>query len=150
MTVSQHHVSRKGSLVSGALTRESVRFSCVGVFCTILDIGLFNLFVFGLNVDPSPSKVASTSISIVISFLLNSRWTFGAADRIRSARWQFAVYAAINLAAAGLSVICLRLAAWHHVTGILQINASAFAVVLIVGAIARFLLYRHWVFATAQ
>jgi putative flippase GtrA len=130
-----------------SLARESVRFAFVGAFCTVLDVGLFNLITFGASADPILAKIISTVVSVTVSYLLNSRWTFAGPDRKAAGRWQFAVYAAINVASAGISVACLRLAERLNLHGVIWLNTAAFAVVLVVGTFARFVIYRRWLFA---
>jgi putative flippase GtrA len=125
----------------------SVRFAIVGATCTVLDIGLFNILVFGEGVATTVAKVLSTAASVSVSYILNSTWTFHGAGPNRAGRWRFSLYALVNIASVGISVLCLRAARAADLKGYFWTNAAAFGVVLVLGAGLRFLVYRRWLFA---
>jgi putative flippase GtrA len=123
----------------------STKYLVVGLVCTAIDFALFNALAFHFNAPRTSAKFLSTGIAIVVSFLLNRAWTFRDAT---SANWrqQFALYVVINVASTALSVICMKEAVLHGMTGQLWANIAAFGVVLTVGTVARFLIYRRFVF----
>src|SRR6476620_3885757 len=93
------------------LAFQSSRYLIVGVVCTALDIGLFNLAAFEMGVPRASAKIASTAVAIVLSFALNRAWTFaGVTDKV-ALRRQFAWYVAINTVSALFSVACMQVAA---------------------------------------
>jgi putative flippase GtrA len=123
----------------------SARYVVVGVLCTGIDLALFNALAFNFGLPRTSAKFMSTGVAIVASFLLNRAWTFR--DSI-PAGWgqQFALYAGINVASTALSVLCMREAVAHGMSGQLWANVAAFSVVLTIGTVARFLIYRRFVF----
>lgn len=64
------------SLPSSPSGGRLLRFASVGVFNTALDFALLFLFVYRLGLGVVPANVASTGICLVVSFVLNRRWTF--------------------------------------------------------------------------
>lgn len=53
-----------------------IRFALVGSFNTLLDFALLFLFVYALGLNQYLGNVLSTGICLIISFLLNRKWTF--------------------------------------------------------------------------
>lgn len=53
-----------------------IRFASVGVFNTALDFALLFFFVYQAGLGPVLANVASTGICLIVSFVLNRRWTF--------------------------------------------------------------------------
>lgn len=135
--------------VRDLLRQQTVRYLLVGAACTAVDIGLFNLFTFPLSINPAISKVLAGAIAIVVSFGLNRTWTFSGADSAEMKR-QFALYVVINVISAGISVACLSAAAHLQLTGLVWTNVAAFSVVLVLGTVVRFLVYRRWVFRSRR
>ena len=57
------------------VAKKPFKFALVGVFNTILDFGLMNIFkLIGLNLITS--NTMSTGIAMISSFFLNKKWTF--------------------------------------------------------------------------
>lgn len=84
-TIPEARASRYGRLA---------RFGTIGVFNTALDFALLFLFVYALGLGTYLANVASTGICLVVSFLLNRRWTFRAED----GGWrQFALFLVVTL-----------------------------------------------------
>lgn len=55
---------------------QLIRFAIVGGFNTALDFALLFLFVYVLHMDQYLANILSTGICLVISFMLNRKWTF--------------------------------------------------------------------------
>lgn len=71
-----------------------VRFGIIGVFNTALDFALLFLFVYVFGLGTYLGNILSTGICLVVSFLLNRRWTFRSED----GGWrQFALFLAVTL-----------------------------------------------------
>ena len=63
------------------MTKESIKqalkFGAVGILNTLVDYGVFYVFIAFLNADKSVSQVFATAVAMCGSYLLNKRWTFG-------------------------------------------------------------------------
>ena len=55
---------------------EIIRFGLVGGFATVLQYGLYVVFVNAVKVPPVPSTLISYSISFIFNFFLSSYFTF--------------------------------------------------------------------------
>lgn len=55
---------------------EIIRFGLVGGFATVLQYGLYVVFVHAVKVPPVPSTLISYSISFIFNFFLSSYFTF--------------------------------------------------------------------------
>lgn len=55
---------------------QLVRFAIVGGFNTALDFVLLFLFVYTIHMNEYVANILSTGICLVISFMLNRKWTF--------------------------------------------------------------------------
>lgn len=83
-------------LISPAL----LRFAAVGVVNTALDLGVF-LLLRSLSIAIFPANLASTTVGLVFSFLVNRKFTFAAAGGGRKA---FVRQAAVFLAVTGFGL----------------------------------------------
>lgn len=55
---------------------EVIRFGLVGGFATVLQYGLYVVFVHAVKVPPVPSTLISYAISFIFNFFLSSYFTF--------------------------------------------------------------------------
>lgn len=53
------------------------RFLAVGAFNTIIDFSLLNVLVFGAGINKIVANSASTTTTMLLSYLLNHRFVFG-------------------------------------------------------------------------
>jgi putative flippase GtrA len=60
-----------------------LRFGIVGAGGFIVDAGILELMVHGLNADPFVGRAISAPIAIIFTFLLNRHWSFAASRRHR-------------------------------------------------------------------
>ncbi|MDX1478109.1 MAG: GtrA family protein [Saprospiraceae bacterium] len=81
------------------------RFATVGAFCTGLSLALNFVFLKLVGTPLIPTYVAVYSGTILLSFLLNSRFTFRTTVNLPNAIRYFAIY----LSAMGLGVLLLML-----------------------------------------
>ena len=135
------------------LLREVARFFLVAQAATWVSFVLFNVFVHGWFVgDPLlgnhaiTSYVVANSVGMVISYHGARGWVFP--DRPpQQADGGWTAYVVINLAAMALPVGCLVIS--RHVLGLedaLSDNLSANGIGLVLAFVARFYLFRRFVF----
>ena len=66
----------KSLINSDSRNSEVIRFAFVGGFCTLLQYGIYVVFVNALGVTPVVSTIISYAISFVANFLFSSFFTF--------------------------------------------------------------------------
>lgn len=143
------------SLLKGQTLRqwfiEFIRFCTVGLGSYIVDVGIFNLLAYHLNI-PLPgdrsmtAKVISVSIAIVFSWIMNRLWTFGDMRTDNRGR-EFLLFVAVNIGGMLIALGCLGFSRY-----ILDMktqfadNISANVVGLVLGTIFRYIMYRYVIF----
>ncbi|HEX7535864.1 MAG TPA: GtrA family protein, partial [Dermatophilaceae bacterium] len=107
----------------GALSifvREMLKFGTVGVVAFVIDLGGYNLLVFGphligtlggqnagaLHDKPLTARIISASAGTVVAWLGNRLWTFRH-RRQRPPAHEISLFVAFNLAAMAIAVACL-------------------------------------------
>lgn len=130
-----------------------VKFGIVGLVGVGIDVGIFNLLRLDLighgwwiN-EAIGAKVISTSIAIVANWLGNRYWTFRT-ERHKHIVREFFEFVAASLIGLGVTLFCLWIS--HYVLGltsVLEDNISGNIVGLVLGTLARFVLYRFWVWS---
>lgn len=70
-----------GKIANKRSLRQAVRFCVVGLFNTIVDYGLFYIFISWANIHKSVAQILSTSVAMCGSYLINRCWTFGKEGR---------------------------------------------------------------------
>lgn len=128
---------------------EMARFLVVGGVSFVVDMGLFNLLVFGpgqvLAHKTTTANIISVTTATLVSWIGNRHWTFkdkGSGQRGR----QLLVYAAINAVAALVPVGTVALT--RYTFGLatpLALNAAKIAGIVI-GTTIRYVGYKLWVF----
>lgn len=131
---------------------ELFRFVGVGGTAYIIDVGLFNLFMLGLDWSDWIAKVVATVIATTFAFFGNRHWTWR--DRLVSsgAHRQYLLYFFFNGIGLLISLACL----WAN-NGLAQVWPAYFDTVLAKNLAAnvvgvglattfRFYAYRTWVF----
>jgi putative flippase GtrA len=130
-----------------------VKFGVVGLVGVGIDVGIFNLLRLGDGVDAwwingaIGAKVVSTSIAIIANWLGNRFWTFRLERHKHIAR-EFVEFVVASLVGMGVTLACLWIS--HYVLGLTTLaedNISANVVGLALGTLARFVLYRFWVWS---
>lgn len=129
------------------MVAELIKFVVVGGFCFVLDLGLFNLLHFGLELGPLTSKTISTVVATAVSYVGNRLWSF--AHRVSDSgaqRRDLTVYAAINVV--GLVITLVPVGVTHYLLGLTgQVALNVAAVIgTAFATVFRFLAYRRWVF----
>ncbi len=130
-----------------------IKFGVVGLVGVGVDVGIFNLLRLGdgdgaLWINGAiGAKVISTSIAIVTNWLGNPYWTFRK-ERHKHILREFIEFVVASLIGLGVTLLCLWIS--HYVLGLTSLlddNISANIVGLVLGTLARFVLYRYWVWS---
>lgn len=135
----------------GAWAAELVRFLGVGGVAYVVDVGLFNLLVYGpgpLHGAPDSVLVAKTisaAAAILVAWLGNRHWTFRAQRGARPGR-ELVAFVVVNLVALGVTVGTLALALALGVRGAVGVNVAGNIVGIGLGTLVRYVAYRYLVF----
>jgi putative flippase GtrA len=136
-----------------AFASQLGKFGAVGLVGFMVDLFVFNLLrttVFDpelVHAGPIYAKVVSTTLAILVNWLGNRYWTFGANRQSRTLR-EGAEFFAVSLIGMGIGLACLWVS--HYLLGytsLLADNVSSNVIGLFLGSAFRFVLYRHWVFS---
>jgi len=132
-----------------AWLREMARFLSVGAVAFVVDLGLFNLLLYGpghvLGHKPLTAKVITLTIATVVSWVGNRYWTF-AHRRTEQRGRELVVYGVINVVGALIPVGTLAFSRYVlHVAGPLQDNAAT-VLGIAVATVLRYVGYKLWVF----
>ena len=73
-----------------------LRYLLVGVFNTLLDLGLFTLFAVVVGLHPLVANIVSTSITLCVSYLLNRVFVFRTARSVQRTVVQFVAVTLIS------------------------------------------------------
>jgi len=143
------------------LLREMIKFGTVGAVAFVIDLGGYNLLVFGphlrgligegdtagvLEAKPLTARIISASLATLVAWIGNRLWTFRHRRHLR-AHHELALFVMFNLAAMVIAVICLGFSRYvldlhsqlsDNVANILGIG---------LGTLFRFWAYRKFVFA---
>ena len=143
------------------LVREMLKFGLVGAVAFVIDLGGYNLLVFGphllgllgegntagaLNSKPLTARIISASVATVVAWLGNRLWTFRH-RRNRPATHELALFVMFNVAAMVIAVIALGFS--RYVLGLESQLADNVANIVGIGTgtLFRFWAYRKFVFA---
>ena len=135
-----------------SLIAQLARFGAVGAVGLVVDVAIFNaLRITVLSPDdvasgPFWAKVISTSVAIVVNWIGNRYWTFGAQRQSKAAR-EGLEFAVVSVGGMLIGLLCLWVS--REVLGytsLLADNIASNVVGLALGTAFRFTLYRVWVF----
>jgi len=138
-----------------------LKFGVVGAVAFVVDLGGYNLLVFGphllgiigegdtegiLHDKPLTARIISASLATLVAWLGNRLWTFRH-RRNRQATHELALFVFFNVVAMGISVICLGFS--RYVLGLeSQLSDNLANVIGIgIGTLFRFWTYRKFVYA---
>jgi putative flippase GtrA len=143
------------------LVREMLKFGMVGAVAFVIDLGGYNVLVFGphllgmigegntvgaLHDKPLTAKLLSATAATFVAWLGNRLWTFRH-RRQRQAAHELALFVLFNVAAMVIAAVCLGFSRYvldlhsqlsDNVTNIVGIG---------IGTLFRFWAYRKYVFA---
>ena len=124
------------------LGRAALRYAIVGVLGTTIHFGVLAALVEFGGAEPVFASAAGFIVTLIVSYVLNDRWTFALPTRHRNA---FARYTAVSVLSLGLNSLIMYLAV--HVFDLWYIVGQAL-VVAVVPAV-NFVLNRSWSFRPA-
>jgi len=130
------------------LVHEIAKFGIIGMISFVIDVGLFNLLLYGGPLDDKPltAKVVSVAVATTFAYFGNRFWTFRHRGRTHMGR-EYVLFFLLNGVAMLIAVGCLWVS--HYLMGLdspLADNISANVVGLALGTLFRFWSYRKWVF----
>ena len=132
---------------------EMGRFLVVGGLSFVVDMGLFNLLVFGpgqvLGNKTTTANVISVTTATIVSWIGNRYWTFKDKRTGRQGR-AMVIYGAINVVGALVPIGTVALT--HYTFGLtsaLALNAAKVAGIVL-GTAVRYVGYKLWVFTDAD
>lgn len=130
------------------LVRELAKFGTVGAAGMVVDLGLFNLLVFGGEAfaqHPLPARALSIAVATVVTYLGNRFWTWRHAPR-RAIQREYTLFFLLNGIGMAINLMVLWLATdVLGVTGPIWTNlANLIGIGL--GTLFRFWSYRRFVF----
>lgn len=128
---------------------ELVRFVIVGGASFVIDLGLFNLLVYGpghlMHSKPLTAKVVSVVIATLASWIGNRHWTFSEKRTQQKGR-ELLVYGVLNAIGALIPVGTLAISRYMlHLAGPLEDNAAT-VIGIAIATIFRYVGYKLWVF----
>lgn len=138
------------------LGSEVAKFGVIGAFAFVIDVGLFNLLMFGGHGVFADKPLTAKGISVVVAttfaFFGNRQWTYG--DRARTGYGrETTLFFLTNGAALAISWLCLYTSHYLlQLTSPVADNISANILGVGLGSLFRFFVYRTIVFpkATAE
>jgi putative flippase GtrA len=126
------------------------RFLLVGGLSTLIELGVFNLLVFGLGWDPVAGKIGASLVALANAYVGNREFTFRHRDR-RGRRQELVLFLAANVVCTALGAamvwagVAIAQAVTHAEPGALLVNGiNLFSIAVVV--LARFALYHLVVF----
>jgi putative flippase GtrA len=145
------------------LVREMLKFGVVGAVAFVIDLGGYNLLVFGphltgmfsqqtsegiLHDKPLTARIIAATVATLVAWVGNRMWTFRH-RRSRQPGHELALYFFFNVVAMVISVACLGISRYVfdlH-TQLADNVTNIFGIIL--GTLFRFWAYRKFVFAGA-
>ena len=142
------------------LVREMLKFGVVGALAFVIDLGTYNILVFGphllgmfnqqhtvgvLNDKPLTARIIAATLSTLVAWVGNRMWTFRH-RRNRQPSHELALYLLLNVVAMIISVTCLGISRYvfglhtQFADNVTNIIGIAF------GTLFRFWSYRKFVF----
>lgn len=130
------------------LARLGSRFLIVGGLSTLIEIGVFNLLVYGLDWGVVAAKITASAVALINAYFGNREWTFRHRDR-RSRASELALFLGTNAVctALGAGIVWVGVEIAHALLGTAPgafiVNAVNLVSIVII-VLVRFALY-HWV-----
>lgn len=130
------------NLICCILDKEIVKFGLVGVSNTLVDAGVYWLFISVLFIDYGIAQIVGYTCGIINSFVLNRIWTFKKTSTNKKTRSQLVRFVTINLISLSITLVALKWLVDHM--GIDKMVAKLLVIVL--SQVVNFLGYKLWVF----
>jgi putative flippase GtrA len=135
--------------------RELLKFGVVGLVAFVVDVGLYNLLVYGggtgpLHNKPLTASAISVSASVVVAWLGSRYWTFRHRRRA-PVHHELALFVLINAIGLLITMACLGFSRYVlHQEGVLADNIAKTLVGTGLATVFRFWAYRKFVFKELQ
>ncbi len=130
------------------VARLGSRFLVVGGLSTLIEIGVFNLLVYGLDWGVVAAKITASAVALINAYFGNREWTFRHRDR-RSRASELALFLGTNVVctALGAGIVWVGVetaqALLGRAPGAVVVNGVNLVSIVII-VLVRFALY-HWV-----
>lgn len=131
-------------MINRALFYKVMRFAVVGTVGFVTDAGLLWLATRKAGLDPYTARLVSFSIALIITWALNSTFTFKSREK-RSKR-QFGSYVAVQVSSFGLNYALYSGLVWQGDVSPLV----ALAIASIIAMFYSFTAMNLWVFRGTQ
>lgn len=126
---------------STVLLARVIRFGAAGMIATLCYFLLANALVWGSILSPLPASLAAYLISLVVSYLLQSRFTFGLRKDSMEQMTRFFITSIIGLCLCWMiTYVTAHVLGWPYFAGTLLI--------CILIPVINYSLFQGWVFAT--
>ena len=125
-----------------SVLRQFLRFGLVGILNTAVGLGTIFALMYGLGLGAVLSNLIGYGIGLCVSFVLNSRWTFGAAVTPGTALRFLLAFGLSYLANLGMLLFCMGPPGMHP--GLAQLVA------MVTYTIVFFVLSRTIVFTSGR
>lgn len=131
---------------------ELIRFAGVGGVAYMIDLGLFNLMLLGLDWPDLYARIIAAVVAMTVAFFGNRHWTWRERRGSAAAHRQYALYFFFNGIGLLISLACMWANSglariWPQYFGTdLAVNIAAMFVGVGLASIFRFFAYRTWVF----
>ncbi len=127
------------------LLNKGWKFLVVGAVSSIIELTAFNVFVYGLGLDPVVSKILATGVAMINAYFGNRQWAFKSTEK-RGRSSEILLFFAVNVAClllgAAIVAVGVALVPDHGPLVLNLINVASIGLVVIV----RFALYHLFVF----
>ena len=128
------------------LAHEVGKFGIVGAVAYVVDVGLYNLLRFEVELGPLTSKAISTLVAVTVAYVGNRYWTWRDRSR-KGVRREYLMFALVNGGGLAIQLICLGFTVYVlGLHGRLAENIAGNIVGVALGTMFRFWAYRTWVF----
>lgn len=118
-----------------------IRFGAAGLIATLCYLVLANALVWGVRLSPLSASVVAYLISLVVSYLLQSRFTFRLRKDSVEQMTRFLITSAVGLCLCWvITYVTTHVLGWPFVAGTLLI--------CILIPLVNYSLFQGWVFAT--
>jgi putative flippase GtrA len=134
-----------GRMLPNARAREMVTFLMVGGTAFVVDFGFYNLLTL-LGLGVLTSKCVSILLSVAVAYLGSRYFTF-ASQRATNVLREIVSFVLANAVGGGVALACLGFT--HYVLGLTDPvidNISGNFVGVLLGTVARYVLYKSFVF----
>ncbi len=126
------------------LIGELARFGSVGVLCVAVNVALYNLLRYGLEIESLTANALAMVVSTTVGYVANRYWTFRESDDSGMGR-EYVLFFVLNGVGLLITEAVLALA---HAAGLHGKWTSNSALLLGIGlaTIFRYWGYKRWVF----